>query len=340
MIKILSASERIFYILWRRGQEIINLVIIPVFPARLSNIIVEEDLFPASSLSYLRYNVFMPLPVPLEPVDYLLIGNLACDITPDGLHLGGTASYSALTARALGMRVGVVTAWGGEIPLDALAGIKVQEIPAEHSTTFENVYTSTGRIQTMHHTAPDLTFEDVPAAWRRAPIVHIGPIAGEAKSVVDGKFPTALLGLTPQGWLRKWDSTGRVSPGEWPEAHQSLEKAGAAVLSIEDVAGDEELIEAMASASRVLAVTEGADGVRLYWNGDIRCYHAPVMHEVDATGAGDIFAAAFFWRLYTTRDPWAAARFATSLASCSVSRPGLDGIPTQEEIHTCLVEVI
>jgi hypothetical protein len=44
--------------------------------------------------------------------------------------------------------------------------------------------------------------------------------------------------------------------------------------------------------------------------------------------------------LYTTRDPWAAARFATHLASFSVMRAGLEGIPTQPEIQTCLVEVL
>ncbi len=119
-----------------------------------------------------------------------------------------------------------------------------------------------------------------------------------------------------------------------------LPKAGAAVLSIEDVGGDEDYIEAMATACKVLAVTEGPAGARLYWNGDLRRFRAPSLEEVDATGAGDIFAAAFFWRLYVTRDPWAAARFATHLASFSVKRLGLDGIPTQEEIHTCLVEVL
>jgi sugar/nucleoside kinase (ribokinase family) len=62
--------------------------------------------------------------------------------------------------------------------------------------------------------------------------------------------------------------------------------------------------------------------------------------EVGPTGAGDIYAAAFFFRLYTTRDPWEAARFATSLASFSITRSGLAGIPTQEEIQACLVEVI
>jgi sugar/nucleoside kinase (ribokinase family) len=61
---------------------------------------------------------------------------------------------------------------------------------------------------------------------------------------------------------------------------------------------------------------------------------------VDATGAGDIFAAAFFIRLYKTRDPWEAARFATLLASHSVTRVGLDGIPTAREIEESLMEVL
>jgi sugar/nucleoside kinase (ribokinase family) len=278
--------------------------------------------------------------VPIEPVDYLVIGHLSCDITSGGLRLGGTAAYSALMARSLGLRVGVVTAWGGEVSLEILHGITVQIIPTEHSTTFENKYTPVGRIQHIHHIAPDLSVDNIPEAWKHAPIVHIGPIAGEAKTLVDGVFSSSLLGLTPQGWLRKWDSTGQVGPGEWPEANEMLTRSGAAVISLEDIGGDEECIEEMAMACRVLAVTEGPAGARLYWNGDMRRFRAPSLEEIDATGAGDIFATAFFWRLYMTRDPWAAARFATHLASFSVKRFGLDGIPTKEEIQTCLVEVV
>ena len=197
-----------------------------------------------------------------------------------------------------------------------------------------------GRIQYIHHNAPDISPINVPEAWLHTPIIHIGPIAGEGKSLVNGNFRSSLVGLTPQGWLRKWDSDGRVGPGDWPEAPEMLAKAGAAVLSIEDVGGDEDRIEAMAIECRVLAITEGPAGARLYWNGDLRRFRAPLLEEVDATGAGDIFAAAFFWRLYVTRDPWEAARFATHLASFSVRRKGLDGIPTQEEIQTCLMEVL
>jgi sugar/nucleoside kinase (ribokinase family) len=60
---------------------------------------------------------------------------------------------------------------------------------------------------------------------------------------------------------------------------------------------------------------------------------------MDGTGAGDVFAAAFFIRLLVTRDPWEAARFATQLSAYSVTRSGLKGIPTAEEIQACMVEV-
>ena len=277
---------------------------------------------------------------PYEPVDYLVIGHLACDLTPGGARPGGTVIYAALTARALGLRVGIVTARGGEVPIDILDGIRVREVAAEHSTTFQNIYTPQGRVQFIQHVAPDLLFEHVPEAWRQAPIVHLGPIAQEGRALADGRFPASMLALTPQGWLRTWDADGRVHPCVWPDAAGMLAKAGAAVLSIEDVGGDEEQIESMAHACRVLAVTEGRAGARLYWNGDLRRFPAPEVDEVDATGAGDIFAASFFWRLHNTRDPWAAARFATRLASFSVTRRGLDGIPTAQEIQTCLVEVM
>ncbi len=104
--------------------------------------------------------------------------------------------------------------------------------------------------------------------------------------------------------------------------------------------GNEDRIDEMLASIRILAVTEAASGARLYWNGDLRRFAAPKMVEVDPTGSGDIFATAFFFRLWTTRDPWEAARFATHLSAFSVARRGLQGIPTRDEIQTCLVEVL
>ncbi len=276
---------------------------------------------------------------PLQPVDYLLIGHITVDITPEGLRLGGTVTYSALMAQALGLRVGVVTSWAGEIPLGPLSSIPVINFPTDRSTTFENVYTAEKRVQYIHHIAPRLDYYQVPEAWRSAPIVHLAPIAQEVEPSLARNFPTAMIGVTPQGWLRGWDGAGRVHDAEWPEARYVLERSGAAVISLDDVRRDESRIEEMASACRILVVTEGPRGARLYWNGDVRRFRAPIVNVVDPTGAGDIFATAFFSRLHATRDPWEATRFGVQLASISVTRPSLQGIPTAEEIQECMIEV-
>lgn len=275
-----------------------------------------------------------------EPVDYLVVGHLTIDRTPSGPTLGGSAAYAARTAQAMRQRVGVVTAWGNEIEPSALAGIPILAAQAPHSTTFENIYTPTGRIQYIRHTAPKIDFSLVPEAWRSAKIIHIAPVAQESSPLLPDSFRPALLGLTPQGWFRAWDAGGLVHPCAWSQSEQALSKAGAVVLGIEDVGGDEDLIEEMAQQARLLVVTEGAAGARLFWRGDVRRFRPPQIVEVDATGAGDIFATAFFVRLLETRDPWEAARLATRIAANSVTRPGLQGTPTREEVQACLVEVV
>lgn len=277
---------------------------------------------------------------PLEAIDYLVIGHITRDLTAQGPRMGGTATFSALTARALGMRVGVVTSWGEELPPDPLAQIIIVNYPSESSTTFENIYTPHGRVQTVQTVAPTLNYHHIPEAWRQTPVIHLGPVAQEVEPGIVRHITSSLVGLTPQGWLRTWDEKGHVKASEWPEASFTLNQAGAAVISVEDVENSEERIEEMATACRILAVTEASHGSRLYWNGDVRRFRPPTVTEVDATGAGDVYAAAFFTRLYATRDPWEAARFATQLSAYSVTRTGLDSIPTADEIQESLVEVL
>jgi hypothetical protein len=276
----------------------------------------------------------------IETIDYLIIGHLTQDLTSEGPRLGGTAAYSALTARALGMQVGMVTAWGDELPLGPLQGLPIVNFHVNGSTTFENVNTPQGRIQRVHHVASQLYYHMVPESWRTAKIVHLGPVAQEVDPGIVRYFSDAFIGVTAQGWLRSWDEKGYVGLAEWPEASFVLGKAQAVVISIEDVAGSEARIDEMAAYCRIIAVTEGREGARLYWSGDVRRFRAQEVDEVDPTGSGDVFAASFFYRLFNTRDPWEAARFATQLASYSVTRPGLEGIPTQEEIANTKVEVL
>jgi sugar/nucleoside kinase (ribokinase family) len=221
-----------------------------------------------------------------------------------------------------------------------LDGISTIAIQSPQSTTFENIYTNEGRLQFLRAQATKIDFEQVPSAWQKASIIHLGPIANEMDPTFPATMTPSLLGVTPQGWMRQWDSEGYVSLRHWEHADTLLAQAGAIVISREDVGGDHEMIEHMAHQTRMLVVTEGAAGCVLHWHGDRRRFRAPDVREVDATGAGDVFAAAFFIRLHATRDPWEAARFATLIASYSVTRPGLEGIPTQSEIESSLMEVL
>jgi sugar/nucleoside kinase (ribokinase family) len=119
-----------------------------------------------------------------------------------------------------------------------------------------------------------------------------------------------------------------------------VENTDAIVISVEDVRGNEELISEYASQFKILAVTEGYNGARVYWHGDVRRFRAPKVNVVDLTGAGDIFAAAFFIRLEETRNPWESASFAVKIASLSVTRAGLAGVPRPEEVKSNIVEII
>lgn len=273
---------------------------------------------------------------PYQPVDYLVIGHLTEDLIPTGTTLGGTASYASLTAAALGLRVGVLTAWPAHKPLSELANIQVLAHRAQQATTFENRPTPHGRVQILHHMADDLTPDLLPQVWRSTPIVHFGPMIHEIPESMLDCFPNAFIGLTPQGWLRQWDAKGTVSPRRWPQAAAALRRASAVVLSVEDVGGDEEVVADFAAATSILVVTEGVRGARLYQNGSMQSILPPTVEEIDSTGAGDIFAAAFFMQLHHTGSPLQAARFATLVAAGSVTRSALNSVPQPAEVQQYL----
>lgn len=254
--------------------------------------------------------------------------------------MGGTASYAPLTALAFGLKPGVLSAFGTDITVSALSEIELIRKPSATTTTFENIETASGRKQYLHQVAEPLTTADVPESLKTARILHLGPVADEVDADIAVLFPNAFLGLTPQGWMRSRDQNGLVGYKRWEPSGSLIEKTDAVVISVEDVRGDEDLIAEFARQFKVMAVTEGYNGARVYWHGDVRRFRAPKFKTVDFTGAGDIFAAVFFIRLEATRDPWDSAGFAVNIASSSVTRAGLAGVPRPEEVQSNLVEII
>jgi sugar/nucleoside kinase (ribokinase family) len=275
-----------------------------------------------------------------QPIDYLVIGHITQDLVDGGSLLGGTASYSSLTASAFGLRTALVTACPKWLKLNELKPIIIDRKYCQYATTFENIESEGVRRQFVHHCAAPLGSDDIPEEFLSSRIVHLGPVAGEIDPSVIKLFPNSFIGLTPQGWMRIWSADGVVHFREWQYSRELLERADAVVFSIEDVHGNEDLIAEYARQAKVLAVTEGANGACIYWNSDVRRISAPKKEVIDPTGAGDIFAVVFFIRLQATGDPWQAGQQAVELASQSVTRTGLASIPTEKEIQISMVEVM
>lgn len=259
-----------------------------------------------------------------EQLGYLAIGHICHDLSPEGKVVGGAAAYAASTARELGCTAAVVTSsarrdqWADDLP-----GIAIERTDAPQTTVFENIYTDSGRQQIIHAVAGPLTAEMVPASWRRASIVHLGPIANEVDPAMLARFSNSVVGVGPQGWMRRWNHAGQIYQVPWDDAPTVLPQTAVAFLSLEDIA-DPATLDRYRELANILVVTNSADGCVLYLRGEERRFPAPTVTLVDATGAGDIFAASYLVRFYQTAgDAWEAARFANEIAAVSVTRRGL-----------------
>jgi hypothetical protein len=270
--------------------------------------------------------------------DYLVIGHITKDLLDGGFTIGGTVTYSGLTARNLGRRVGVITSASPDLDLEAtLPAVEVVSIPSPVTTTFQNIYRNGTRWQFIKALAERITTEAIPPQWHHSPIVQLGPLNQEFDEEVVHLFKDSLIGVTPQGWMRQWDDEGRVSPAVWAAPEKVLPFAKVLVLSEEDVGGDMSLVQEYVKLTEIVVVTAGWKGSTVYHQGQRRYFPARQVIGVDPTGAGDVYAAAYLVRLEETGNPWEAAHFANCVASFSVEKPGVTGIPSRRQVETCLL---
>jgi sugar/nucleoside kinase (ribokinase family) len=257
-------------------------------------------------------------------IDYLVVGHICRDLTPSGPVIGGTAAYSAAAARVLGCRTAVVTSFAaGDSWQEMLPDIAIHRVPSANTTTFENHYTPSGREQYVHAVAGEIGESDIPKQWRRAKIAHLGPVANEVDPEIITVFSSSIVGLTPQGWMRTWDESGKVEARLLESAKQLLPLSAATFVSDEDLFTSD-VLDQFRAYSKILVMTQGAEGSTVFFGDERRSFAAPRVMAVDVTGAGDIFATAYLVRLYQTDgDPWEAARFATEFATQSVTAFGL-----------------
>lgn len=260
------------------------------------------------------------------------------DVFEDGsVVIGGTAAYAALTAVALDYSVGILTSASSDFDFSKLASVAdIVVKPAPVTTTFQNVYIEGGRHQMIYELANTLTPFDLPETWKAPIIAHIGPVFGECDLDFFEKFrPETYIGVTLQGWLRQNLSDGRVEPKLRVDDMDFLHKVSAVIISEDDIQGDWQYAQWLANSTPLLVVTRGFRGGYIYENNQRTAFAAPQVSEYNPTGAGDIFAAAFFSAAVKGSNAHAASLYASCIAAQSVTRMGLASIPTAAEVRQC-----
>ncbi len=270
-------------------------------------------------------------------IDYLAIGQICADLQPDGTtRLGGTALFAALTAHALGLQVGVVTACADDLDLSTLpADLAVLRQSSPRTTIFENRYTAEGRTQLLHGQATPIDLGAIPGGWRDAPIVHLAPIMQDVPVGIELKayFPGAVVGATPQGWLRHVHRSGLVTTTPALLLEIPLPDVDVVILSEEDIQGEEALVQQLSQRIPMVVLTRAERGATVMYAGrsvDVQALRADV---VDPTGAGDVFAAAFLSATLEGQEPIAAARWACAAAAWAIEAPGATSLPTREMVR-------
>lgn len=265
----------------------------------------------------------------MRKVEYVVAGHVCRDVDDSaegGYTTGGTASFSSQMAEALGMHAGVLTSTGPEIDAPSL-------LPKSHiidslapvCTTFSNIYTPTGRHQIVHSLAGWVDKSLLPSAWKDAAIGHLGPITNQIDPALVSAFgENTLIGITPQGWMRDWDDEGNVYAIRMKKPEALLPFADVVVIGEEDLLDYDQLTD-MRNLSKLLVMTRSQDGCIVFQGDDWWDIPAPQVTELNATGAGDIFATAFFVQMHRAGgNIISAAEYANKIASCSVTMPNLE----------------
>jgi sugar/nucleoside kinase (ribokinase family) len=264
----------------------------------------------------------------------LALGHVSRDRRPGGDVLGGSVTYGTLTARRLGWDAAVLTSAGQDFePGRELPGVPAFVRRSSATTRFVNEYDEDGtRRQVVTARADDVDLEPLPASWRDPDALLLGPLVGE----LAGPFATALeagcVGAIAQGYVRALDEEGRVSARDWVHPERDLLGVHVLFLSEHDLPGADDRARELLAHVPMVALTRGWRGLTLVTRQG--CHDVPTLPrpEVDPTGAGDVFAAAFLVRYQETGDPLEAAAFGACAASCAVEGVGASSLGDRAEV--------
>ena len=265
---------------------------------------------------------------------FVAVGHVTLDHFGEDVRPGGTALYAALTAHRLGCSVGLLTSFGPDFPRSLFPpGLEVANVPSPKTTVFRHESRRDGRRLTLLGRAADLETGHLPPSFKAAELVLLGPDANEVDPYLAAEFTEGAVGAAAQGWLRARGAGGVISPTLWEDAALVLPRIQTLFLSEEDLGPYGERIVEWFQQIPFGVITLGSRGAYLFVSGERYFIEAEPAAEVDPTGAGDVFAAAFLIDCQRHGNPWEAAQFAACAAALSVEGIGVGAIPLRAAVE-------
>lgn len=274
---------------------------------------------------------------PPEPL--LLVGPVTVDHIGGQRMTGGAVTYGAQVAAAFGIRARILTIAGPDADLGALEGHDVQLVEDAHSVTFVFEQRADGRaMRVPEQPTRPLTADDLPSEWREPGTLMVAPLVEGDVDVASFEPIAAVasrVGMITQGLQRRLDDDHRVEIVE-PLSYSLVRSCSHSYTFFrsqrEAALWPSEETERAVSRGARLVTTLGSRGAELVTSQErLQVEAFPTTREVDATGAGDVFATALILAL--DEGEQAAAQIAAAFAAASVEQIGPAPLPNLSEIE-------
>jgi len=257
-----------------------------------------------------------------------VVGNLSRDLVDGELRAGGAPLHAARGLRVLG-RPALVAVKGADadrrllLPPLVRLGMPVLWRGGEATAAFSFRYEGDRREMVVDALGPSWTPADL-RGLERADWVHVGALARS-------DFPAATLAALARGRRVSFDGQGLVRPDRTGplELDAQYDPDVLRQITVLKLAEDEARTlvgEPTEDALRALGVPEilvtlGSRGSLVLAEGRLEAVPARALDgEVDPTGAGDAFSAAYLVSRASGHAPVAAARRATALVAGLLGR--------------------
>lgn len=267
----------------------------------------------------------------MSALRFVAVGHFTHDVVKDGYTPGGSALYASITAAQRGFHSVVSTSVAETYQGMGLVrqhGIELHNRSSQHTTTFENRYHNGVRTQKVLNIATPLH-----GPFPAGDVLFLCPVIDEVP-LEEFVRPAQCrwVGAGLQGWLRQLDNDGTVQR-KVPLCLESFSKCDVVFLSDADLGSEHhDVLNELVRYVPMVVLTKNQHGARVYSKNRVFHVHAYPTIEVEPTGAGDVFAAAFLVALAKSEDPLRAAVSATCAASIVIEGPGIAPLERLNEL--------